>query len=414
LSVKCNDKKDCKDGSDEKNCANCTTFECNIKGHSTCIEEIHICNKSVNCDDFSDEKLCGLNECKMLQNKCQQLCIDLKQGYKCACRPGYFLKDDRNCIHNCSDYQKHGCSQICVPASPNSNKSHICACATGYSLGVDGVSCKQNTTTQPYLVLANKKYLNTLSGLHEALPIYEIKFISERFIAIDFDWASRRFFWLENNQMLFSTMTKFHDKVLIKHIPKPVDLCVDWINSNIYFTESSTFSIFVIDLNSRQKKTILKSIVHQPNTIVCHPGSGYLYYSTRQNGTINATISSVGMDGNDSRVLVADLRNPQGLAIDYPAETLYWSDVDTKRIEYIQLKNPTIRHFLIHTPGASPSLTVFEDFLFFTILGPEGGVYKTHRWTGKTKISLKKSKAFEKFTDIMVNLFICYYYMIKK
>ena len=392
-------------------CETCPTYECKIKGVDTCIEERHICNKSVNCDDLRDEKLCYQNECETLADNCEHICKDKKQGFECACRPGFYLDyDNKSCVHTCKDYSKHGCSQICLPASGNANETHVCECASGYTLEQDGVSCKHNSETRPYLLLVNKQYMNRLS-VHKEKARYEILFNNEDYgnvIAADYDFSSRRIFWLESAGVLsFSNITKPNRKVLVRHdIPKPLDLTVDWINTNVYFTEATRHSIFVIDLESKQKKTILTDKLRPPNTVVCHPKSGYLYYTTIQTSKYNATISRVGMNGKKSRVVYdKNMKNPHALSIDYVTDTLYWSDVNAKRIEFISLKNLTTSRFLMHTPGAAYGLTVFENFIYFTTTGPEAAVYKAHRWTGQNRTELRKSKNFEKYTGITVSYF---------
>lgn len=99
----CNDKAECADGSDEKNCttraAVCnplTQFECS---ESSCIPLESVCDKKMDCLNWEDERadLCNVNECAKDNGGCSQLCIDLPIGYRCDCRPGYKLIDNRTC-----------------------------------------------------------------------------------------------------------------------------------------------------------------------------------------------------------------------------------------------------------------------------------------------------------------------------
>lgn len=49
-------------------------------------------------------------------------------------------------------------------------------------------------------------------------------------------------------------------------------------------------------------------------------------------------IASSGMDGSDPKVLVSsDIRWPNGLALDYHNERLYWVDAKRQKIETIKL-----------------------------------------------------------------------------
>mgnify|MGYP003536241697 CR=1 FL=1 len=59
-------------------------------------------------------------------------------------------------------------------------------------------------------------------------------------------------------------------------------------------------------------------------------------------------IAKANMDGSDDKSLVVNnIRRPNGLAIDYPDETLYWVDWTFQLIQSIRLKG-LIRRVLTH------------------------------------------------------------------
>ena len=95
-------------GDPEIGCDPETEFDCGDDG-KMCIPLESVCNHKNDCGNWADEPkdLCNVNECSqslMHQQKgqktmalCDQQCIDLPIGYKCACKEGYHLVDNSTC-----------------------------------------------------------------------------------------------------------------------------------------------------------------------------------------------------------------------------------------------------------------------------------------------------------------------------
>ncbi len=68
-----------------------------------CIPMERVCNGKNDCGNWADEpkERCGINECSqnLLEEipGCDQQCIDLPIGYKCACKKGYQLVGNTTC-----------------------------------------------------------------------------------------------------------------------------------------------------------------------------------------------------------------------------------------------------------------------------------------------------------------------------
>ena len=109
-------------------CNNATEFDCGGDG-KMCVPLEKVCNRKNDCGGWQDEPkgLCHVNECisedhleDISQNNmkskngnkkklskghltrvgggCDQKCIDLPIGFKCACDKGYSLVDNKTCV----------------------------------------------------------------------------------------------------------------------------------------------------------------------------------------------------------------------------------------------------------------------------------------------------------------------------
>jgi len=93
------------------------------------------------CKDGFSGTFCQLDndECKDPKiNNCQQLCINSKGGFKCACNNGYTLQNDKkSCldIDECAGNNKCGCQYndgVCKSTCTNTDGSYNCQCSKGY------------------------------------------------------------------------------------------------------------------------------------------------------------------------------------------------------------------------------------------------------------------------------------------
>ena len=122
-----------------------TEFDCGGDG-KMCIALEDVCDRKNDCGGWQDEPkdLCHVNECLGPEGSgakgqqaiylppnggCDQKCVDLPVGYKCACKDGYKLVGNTTCI-DVDECQLPGtCSQVCI----NREGGFKCDCVEGYT-----------------------------------------------------------------------------------------------------------------------------------------------------------------------------------------------------------------------------------------------------------------------------------------
>ncbi|RDD37276.1 Basement membrane-specific heparan sulfate proteoglycan core protein [Trichoplax sp. H2] len=96
-SRRCNDRRDCRDGSDERNCRTCRRGEFQCKRSGLCIPKSYKCDSHRDCRDGSDERNCP-KKCRRNEFRCRRSGKCIPKAYRCDgfrdCRD---RSDEKNC-----------------------------------------------------------------------------------------------------------------------------------------------------------------------------------------------------------------------------------------------------------------------------------------------------------------------------
>lgn len=138
-------------------------------------------------------------------------------------------------------------------------------------------------------------------------------------------------------------------RTILTGLRDPRGLAVDWVSRKLYVTDSDR--ILVATLDGSVVYTLIDADVQKPRSVVVAPQQGLLFWT---DWGPPARIETAHMDGNKRRVLVGEgVMWPTGLAVDHPAQRLYWADPKILVIESTRLDGSDRHVVKRFTPGRS-------------------------------------------------------------
>ncbi|KAM9485972.1 low-density lipoprotein receptor-related protein 1B [Clarias gariepinus] len=390
----CDGYPDCPDHSDElphnlkclaaESLCNGSFFMCS---NGRCISETSLCDQKDDCGDRSDEKNCNINECLNRRvSGCTQDCQDLLVGYKCKCWPGFHLKNDgRSCvdIDECSTTLP--CSQTCI----NTYGSYKCLCVDGYEASKHNPnSCRSLSAEEPVLILADHHEIRKLSvdGSNYTL----LKQGLNNIISLDFDYRKEFIYWVDSSRPSGRRINRIRlngsDLKVVHRTAVPSALAVDWIGKNLYWCDIERKTLEVSKSNGLYPTVLLSSGLQNPTDLALDAQLGYVFWI---DCCEHPHVGRAGMDGQGQIVIIdKEIYSPSALTIDYTTKRIYWSD--DSHILFANMDGSQ-RHKVSHSHiQGVMGLTLFEDFIYWTD-GKSKSLRRAHKTSGSHAVELLNS-----------------------
>lgn len=263
-------------------------------------------------------------------------------------------------IDECQFTKYPVCSQTCT----NTYGSFTCGCLAGYVLRPDLRTCKAmggavnlimaNRGDIRQVSLNNNKYISLIKGLPNA-------------ISVDYHYKKNLLFWSDVSTDVIKK--SFVNGTMIRDVIKwglesPGGIAVDWVHDLLFWTDSGTRRIEVSNFDGSLRAVVAANDLDKPRAIVVHPGEALVFFS---DWGPNAKIERAYMDGSDRRAIITEgIYWPNGLAIDYTANRLYWVDAKHHVIESSAIDGADRRKIMSSNLPHPFALTLFEDSLFWT------------------------------------------------
>nr|AWJ95281.1 vitellogenin receptor [Thitarodes pui] len=396
---RCDAGKDCGDGTDEEGCtfdkklhmpppesSFCILedgyFPCADK--SFCLSAKQLCNKKKDCNDGSDEGgLCFAPNNTCVNSPCSHGCATTPSGLYCPCMgAGYRHMSNTTCVDvdECAEGTDH-CSQRCV----NGPGYYLCECVEGFKLSSDHHGCNA-TEGEAVLIYSTRKEIYAkylLSGKN-------ITIAKDLNMAIGVSYDGYHVYWTDVQDGAETIMRsdingQDREAIVETGLESPEDVAVDWLTSNIYFTDARLMHIGVCSFNGDHCTVLSQLLMQKPRAIVLHPDMGQLYWSDWGSRPV---IGRAYMDGSEGVDFVStDLIWPNGLCLDYHNNRLYWVDGHAGGLESIKLDGTSRRKVLQDSVHHPYSLAVFANTLFWSDWGTDN-LHACNKFTGKRSHSL--------------------------
>ncbi|XP_030628050.1 low-density lipoprotein receptor-related protein 1B [Chanos chanos] len=399
----CDGYSDCPDQSDElplnpkcsaaESLCNGSFFMC---ANGRCVPLRSVCDQRDDCGDGSDERNCNLNECLNRRvSGCSQDCQDLPVGYKCTCWPGFQLKNDgKTCVDVDECWPGFPCSHHCI----NTYGSYKCTCADGYeALNSNPNSCKSLSADEPFLILADHHEIRKISldGSNYTLLKQGLNTV----ISLDFDYRKELIYWIDTSRPSGRRINRMRlngsDLKIVHRTSVPNALAVDWIGKNLYWCDAERKSVEVSKANGLYPTVLVSSGLRNPTDLALDTLTGYIFW-------IDCCefphIGRAGMDGSNPKTIIdTGLHRPTALVIDYINKRLYWAD--DNHILFANMdgsKRQKVPNQDIHGVMA---LALFEDYVYWTDEKSKS-LSRAHRTSGTLHTQLLS--AWQTIRDITV------------
>ncbi|XP_074098383.1 low-density lipoprotein receptor-related protein megalin isoform X1 [Cotesia typhae] len=299
-----------------------------------------------------------------------------------------------------------GCQHMCIVTAAGGRESGLgyrCACNIGWKLSTDLRNC---ILVQEFLMYSQQRFIKgrildpVMDSFSDAiLPVVSRR---ARFVGLDYDAHDQYIYY---SDVLQDVIYRVHQNgtgreiVLASQNEGVEGLAVDWAAKNLYYIDSRKGTLNVLSTrNFTYRRTLLKNL-KRPRAIVIHPNHGYIFFSEWDRP---ANISRAHADGSNLVIFKnLTLGWPNGLAIDFEKDRLYWCDALLDHVQHSNLDGGDVKSLspkLIRHPF---SIAIHEQWMYITDWRLDA-IIRLHKETGEQENILVHEPATNRLYGIKV------------
>ncbi|XP_025082095.1 low-density lipoprotein receptor-related protein 4-like isoform X2 [Pomacea canaliculata] len=191
---------------------------------------------------------------------------------------------------------------------------------------------------------------------------------------IDYDPVDGRVYWSNlEEKTIRSANLDGSDARLVLNISQGVfllGLSVDSVSRLLFYADGGNKAIGMISLDTNSHHIVVDSDIGNTVDIELDKHNGVIYWSDH----IMGKIERCNYNGSNRETIISTssyLKNPTGLALDTEGRRLYWADIGTHLIGWMDLDARRPEVFFNQTDSFFVGLDIYQNELFVTDWGPK-------------------------------------------